>query len=223
MFKKVKVVMLPTKDEKSRLWKQFNELVYFAAGWVTKYNVPQHLYFLSDEEIKEGDWYIAFGNSGISLLQCYKVKDGFLVATDTEKYSFDTYKCKKIIATTDPSLVISEFSHYSQDLMKVAVYKNRSLPRPSDSFIKKYCELGGIDEVLVEYEEVKSEYNYPGWFRLKEAPDNTITIKPIKNSWNKEEVINKIKKFNDEAMLIAGIVTKVLNQDSLDKWIEENL
>lgn len=38
---------------------------------------------------------------------------------------------KKIIASTDESL---------------------GLPRPSDSFIKKYCEKGGIDEVMVEYE-----------------------------------------------------------------------
>lgn len=69
--------------------------------------------------------------------------------------------CPKVISATDSSL---------------------NLPRPSDSFIKKYCELGGIDEVLVEYNGYndlyilkKEDFKYT----LKIAPDNTITIKPV--------------------------------------------
>lgn len=47
---------------------------------------------------------------------------------------YKSYKdgCEKIIATTDESL---------------------GLPRPSDEFIKQYCELNDIDKVLVEYDE----------------------------------------------------------------------
>jgi hypothetical protein len=31
------------------------------------------------------------------------------------------------------------------------------LPKPSQAFIEKYCKVGGIDEVLIEY--IKVRYN----------------------------------------------------------------
>ena len=34
------------------------------------------------------------------------------------------------------------------------------LPRLSNEFIKKYCELGGIDQVLVEYQEYENWDDY---------------------------------------------------------------
>lgn len=51
---------------------------------------PQHLYILSSEEIKEGDWYINLRNNSI-----YQATDWIYVST-----------CKKIIATTNSKLII---------------------------------------------------------------------------------------------------------------------
>lgn len=53
--------------------------------------------------------------------------------------------------------------------------------------------------------------------RLKINPkDNTITIKEVKDSWNREEVIQLIKKFNKDC-------TGQPWYEFDDKWIEENL
>jgi hypothetical protein len=55
------VVMLPTK--KSRLSNRNGELSFAdVGGSYTGNHNPQHLYFTSDEEIKEGDWWISIAN-----------------------------------------------------------------------------------------------------------------------------------------------------------------
>ncbi len=97
----------------------------------------QHLYILSDDEIKEGDWIVCLDEIDTSIMNW---------DIELAVFQFNGGNCtsdKKIIATTDKSL---------------------GLPRPSNEFIKKYCELGGIDEILVEYEE-------PQWY--KDSEDDT--------------------------------------------------
>jgi hypothetical protein len=110
--------------------------------------------------------------------------------------SGDTVKAYKVIASTDKSL---------------------NLPSPSNAFIQKYCEMNGkIDEINVEYIEVDVTETYAGVEFYGEtevvigydeipkiSPDNTITIKPIKNRFNREEVVNiliKIKCTQDQVM-----------------------
>jgi len=69
--------------------------------------------------------------------------------------------------------------------------KSLGLPHPSKSFIEKYCKLGGINEVNVEYEiDIILEYSSgttPSTF-LKVNLHNEIAIHPIKDSWSKDEV-----------------------------------
>ena len=60
MLKKCKVVMLPT-NEKAQIWKSLNGELYYeeqATGNLVK-NANQHLYFLSDEEIKDNDHFMS--------------------------------------------------------------------------------------------------------------------------------------------------------------------
>jgi len=52
--------------------------------------------------------------------------------------------------------------------------------------------------------------------KLKVNPkDNTITIKKLKDSWNKDEVIELIYKYCKE-------ITQCISEKD-EKWIEENL
>ena len=141
--RKAKVVMLPTNEKAGTIWKTTNgQLIHtHVSGEYKEKYTPQHLYITSDDEIKEGDWCI---DSNGSIYQHKKGK------------SFTHYfQGKKIIATTDSSLRVSKFSHYSQDLMKVAVYKDYILPQPSQQFIEKYIEEYNkgqqITDILVEY------------------------------------------------------------------------
>jgi hypothetical protein len=130
---------------------------------------PQHLYGLSDEKPKENDW-------------CYDKFLGLLFQFKTGEANIDYIKkyIKKVIWTTDDSI----FPVCDDKCAKhecVCTY-----PRPSKEFLKKFCELGGIDKVLVEYEiywNRNTDRNIPTKADLDEvlkvAPDNTVTIYPI--------------------------------------------
>jgi hypothetical protein len=55
---RTKVHRLPTEDRTSKIWfdNDTGKLLYDPVGVMNC--VPQHLNFTTDEEIKEGDWYL---------------------------------------------------------------------------------------------------------------------------------------------------------------------
>ena len=207
MDKKIKVVMLPT-DEKANgeniIVKQYSEL-----GLAFGYNITNvhNLYFLSDEEIKEGDLFIylkdkvihkAHFNSTKAFSHC---KDGdYIIA-------YENNLCKKVIASTDKSL---------------------ELPQPSEefleSYVKAYNEGKQITEVMVEYHEgywKDLDSKEDDW--IESYPmvnsDNTISIRKIKDSWNRDELISNLYS-------LANYIGKdqcMSFMDYVDKWIKENL
>lgn len=202
-YEKIKVVMLPT-EKASKIWKdkEEGEIQYGDCHPDNPDWVAQHLYFLSNEEIKEGDWYL---NNDV----LFRADNVFDNGNNPNQNKYN----KKIIATTDESLKIP----YDGTTPISKDWSGKSLPRPSNEFLKKYCELGGIDEVIVEYEEYDwNEYTDTYWnSKLKVAPDNTITIKSIKDSWNREEVVKLIKEFHN---CICDHPAR-----SVNNWIKENL
>lgn len=189
MKKLSKVVMLPTEKASDIIQCHDNRLWYNDTRYLKSY---QHLYFLSDEEIEEGDW-ILDSYGGINSIYQFR-------KCDFDSTHFKGGYCKKIIATTDESLRSPTFHNYihypsgkyhDDEPKEMSSISIRSLPRPSNEFIKKYCELGGINEVLVEYEselvqtwpssgrDAGGNEKYETIHTLKVAPDNTITIYPI--------------------------------------------
>jgi hypothetical protein len=107
---------------------------------------------------------------------------------------------------------------------------NPYLPQPSDSFIKyfivEYNKGNVITDVMVEYEEAEEYdkvYGHENKFpRLLINSDNTINIKLIKDSWNREEVIELMAK----AFYTDCRVWKNKYQDweevDFDEWMEKN-
>lgn len=173
MKKKVSVVMLPT-EKASQIYKHsILSTGCESLGWFSEFkitdnttkigdfihyiNTYQHLYFLSDDEIKEKDW--IFANQGVHKVIDLK-KDNYPYGTNNKNGDkiYHHKNWKKIIATTNEEL---------------------NLPRPSNEFLKKYCELGGINKVLVEYDCDHSQMPNKVIDVLKVAPDNTINIKFI--------------------------------------------
>jgi len=226
-FKRVKVVMLPT-NEKAQLWlSKGNALTLWGKeNNNDKLGANQHLYFLSDEEIKEGDWYISAMKSIISQHNgTEKLPDGW----------------KKIIATTDKSLEISNNLDYNQLLPNRKDFRFY-LPHPSQQFIEKYIEEYNkgnvITDVLIEYELISNEEYFGNtvnpdddvpYFdeKLKINPkDNTITIRKTKDSWNREEVVKLLEEIHDmsyENCQYDYSLTATARYVNVDKWIEENL
>ena len=178
MKKRVKVVMLPTEN-KSHIFlhKKYNQLHYVDTPIHDEpIEKNQHLYFLSDDEIKEGDYiyhtqmFNHIGFTGIAKVGKQRINGDFIMTSLCGNHTYYTPKEPKIIATTNETL---------------------GLPRPSNEFLKKYCELGGVNECFVEYEQfLINRYtekevtqfdtiaveDLESDYKLKVSPDNTITI-----------------------------------------------
>ena len=182
-------------------------------GIVKTKNKNGHLYVLSSDEIKKGDYiYCTITN-----------------AIEIAKYNHDYLirDWKKVIATTDTSLYIHQKETIS--LPERVFY----LPQPSQQFIQKYIEEYNrgniITDVLVEYLESYTLEYYESAIEnkrlaqktniketLKVNPkDNTITIKKAKDSYTREEVENLIYTAMKDRCYTTIAEWK--------KWIKENL
>ena len=156
MFKKCKVVMLPT-NQKTKYLMVYSDVEKTKGKLILnglkndEYKEYQNFYIISDDGIKEGDWFVR--NNEIH--QCYKIhndeiefktsKNSVYCGTNT---LWNKNYCKKIIATTDSSLWRPSHKYASDVIL---------LPQPSQQFIEKFIEEYNkgqqITECLVEYEE----------------------------------------------------------------------
>lgn len=228
-FKRVQVVMLPTENTKQGIYLNpvpSINIIHFWDFRISNSYIAQHLYIISDDEIKEGDWVLFSYNRENGMLFKFIEKNKFGSSklynpiTKKEEWFGDMFVYKKIIATTDKL--------YSQDYTPLGCSIGISLPKPSQQFIEKFIEEYNkgnvIKYVLVEYVNTfKSVKNYYInkkdllYDKLKINPkDNTVTIKKLKDSWNREEVIEIIKKFNKESCGQPWF-------DTDENWIKENL
>lgn len=92
----------------------------------------QHLFFTTDEKIKEGD-VVLLPNNTIQKMS----NSNMLDYSESESNA-----TKKIVATTDKSLNI----HWN-------LQDHKSFPNPNDNFIEKYISTQGkITKVLIEVE-----------------------------------------------------------------------
>lgn len=204
--KRAKVIMLPTDkvDDVVMKWRD---------GKIRNH----HLYIVTDDEIKEGDWALSMEevtkDNPIKGVYPYKV-------TDVEQVHWDD---KKIIATTDPELKYVQGTTPDSAKEWKQIFE---LPQPSKAFIEKYCKEGGIDKVMVEYEIVGTgEVPFPSNLgRLMELngqliahvpkvnSHNEITIHPIKDSYSKEELIQFVL---DNRFKIDSDTTR----EDVEQWI----
>lgn len=159
-----------------------------------------HLSVLVDGKTNSGDWW-------------YNIHDNKIGQYGNEQKNIpQSPYVKKIIATTDESL---------------------KLPKPSPAFIEKYVEEynkgNQITEVMVEYESVEYTRSMPMIHQkyyvdqLKVNKDNTITIKKVKDSWTREEVIRLLTKAIKDCEEYELFNHWNGEYRNLDKWIEENI
>jgi hypothetical protein len=252
MFKKCKVVMLPTNKailggickqvsssmslrdkDINKIFKVVNDI------WVNRYNdgdtdelvldfVPINLYIVSDEEIKDNTWYL-------DLIDGVKFASKFFNWSTMDSTARKMFS--KIIATTDNLLTIKEYTGVVDESNGVKEHWDNKLPSPSQSFIDKYISEYNkgniIEDIMVEYEStIKRDYEeHDGEYAEipvypKVSKDNTITIKRVKDSWSRKEV---------KSLVIDGMRfmnSYIINHDTLhgqvakqvaNNWIEENL
>lgn len=210
--KQHQVIMLPTENKSNFyiLIGNRNQQLYLSKDNIVRDMLQQnqHLYIISDEKIKEGDW----------CLQIHKTNKN--VPINVVKYrdfGEGSFYFKKIIATTDTSLLIK---NVITDLIQGTKY----LPQPTqewvEHYIKEYNEGNIITEVNVEYEWNGGR---AGDYKevLKISKDNTITIYPIKDSWTREEVKQLLIKISCD--LAQSDRFTYYTEERANNWIKENL
>ena len=148
MEKLVDILMLPTNTKTSvlKVYSDVNKVLYnlrYNAEKNDDYKEYQHLYLLSNEEVKEGDFCMSFPE------QLNPNNIHICIDIDCKLHN-----CKKIIASTDMSL---------------------GLPKPSNKFLKKFCELGGVPTCAVKYDYIHTDFAPNGFETfLKITSDNTV-------------------------------------------------
>jgi len=116
-------------------------------------HIDKHLYFTSDEEIKEGYYCLYIHNSTAILIKKNVDKYGII---QKDGIGYDLQYCRKVIASTDPKLTIETSATGVTDGGRVRTfYDKKRIAQPTPQFIEAYCKQGGIDKVLVEYEIVQ--------------------------------------------------------------------
>ena len=227
MKKKCKIVMLPT-DEKaySSLVLDKTNTLRVLVGPIKKNPAftPQHLYILSpdEESIKEGDYvyheqmfnHIGFTGIAIAKERLSNQDFRFESILDNSQYYLST-KSPKVIATTNSSL---------------------NLPLIPTIYLKEYIvsyNAGNIPtEVEVEYEDNGHEdwigdgFNGEPFWNERIEPwinrkDNTISIKPIKDSWTREEVKKLICSIVNDINRLYG--NNLYDELDTINWINQNL
>ena len=171
--KRTQVHMLPT-EENSQIVLYAHRTNPFLVYHYTPINSPlsdvnQHLYFTTDEEIKEGDWYLDVLKTGFPTV--HKCGNSL------------PFTAPKIIATTDPKLEL-----YTPGIMGL---QGEPLPQPSQDFIKAYCKQGGIDKVDVEYWIVEKEYS------ITKKREIEIKVDPIHNTITTHRIVEKMYSISD--------------------------
>ena len=171
-----------------------------------------HLYITTDEEIKEGDWFIWLKYN--------------LVERATKKDN--NKECRKIIASTDPKIYITIGEHYNA--------YNKELPQIPQQFIQDYCNKI-VDEVWIEVELPQSIKNKLISGDLQKASDSDRVIKLNSNNeimiHNVEEKMYSEKDLPIQAMKdalqycedesIENTAFVIGFYTDIKKWIEENL
>lgn len=220
MYKDCNVVMLPTNEKESssillgvlpNVATLTKNVLDDTHDWM-KFGKPQHLYIISNEKIKKvfKGYAIAVLKEDNRIKELIEVitvqKDGCNRYTSIEyqQFSFKYHSIYPIIATTDTSL---------------------KLPQPSKQFLQYYIKEYNKDiitKVEVEYEDywIKADYSLDVAYRPVINPDNTINIKPIKDSWSREEVESLIREWASFTVTGRGQWWK---PNDLDNWIKENL
>lgn len=235
MKQPIQILLLPTNQKATIFTDRYGNLKLHdipSTLPIDSIGSNQHLYLLSDEQPKKGEWSIYIPT--MKLHKCIEdiIDDEF----------------KKVIATTDESLI--EESRLMRECFPLKIHK------PSQEFIQYYVEQynkGNIIEwVDVEYDLAINDIHCDKW-ELKVTPDNTINISPIKDldywktnaeedyikvpisvlryiseleksikdSWSRDEVVELLKAFEHHTNLVKEY--KLGNSLDLDDWISENL
>jgi hypothetical protein len=204
--KRMKVHMVHTKKEsyigvciKKMRDRAIGDVQHFNSPMLMslEYWQPHHLYYTSDDEIKEGDWVL--GKHGPT--KNWNAIEGF-----TSQY-------RKIEVSTDPKLTDKcdgcKRAKDSDTIYTCSCGVSR-VAQPTQAFIEAYCKQGGIDRVLVEYESDHKKVErpkgvHPKGVHITITPNFKLKVDPIHGTVVTHRIVEKTytEKEHDYNIMMA--------------------
>lgn len=241
MFKNAKVILiLDVHRSQSRLNSDRIHLIFKEGKFFNPFKNEYYDMYITTEDKIEGNTYYVLDNNIVSLTSD--------IIHDPKFYKRN---CRKIISTTDDKKSINLGKEYHPYPTEGGLVCTRlcPFPKPSDSFIKKFIESYNQGKPIVDIQVEYDKIVVPGGsvdcmdeddiddttyiYKVRVDKNNEITIKEIKDSWNREEVIKLIKSSQNIPIIIENQLTERRttcrkwefdNQDNwFDNWIEQNL
>jgi hypothetical protein len=189
-------------------------------------SIPQHLYVISNEFIKEKEYF--FDKKDNCIYRSVDEQNANSINETRELYDIERYY--KIIATTNDKISINlgkekhvapTNSNYDQIYTRLCPY-----PKPSQEFIEHFISQYNKGNVL---SKVEVEYGYNeerivnnkdiGDYSLVINSDNTINISiPSTKIYTSEEVKQIVHKYREEMGIFGNC-----NDKDCDIWLENNL
>lgn len=174
-YQECSVVILPT-NSKSNI--HFNDDIGYITKDLVNENVNYHLYILSDDEIKEGDWFIHQSHGISSLRKCEKIVGKSIVVENGNSSCWIDYS-KKIIATTDSSL--KDWNKVERENLDAKLPTTPQIPQSFiEYFISEYNKGNVISKVLVELQMYKGSVPVT-WVSSLNETDVNFSIKLNQN------------------------------------------
>lgn len=226
-YQELEVIMLSentaTKIERNQLWTHDNGNGTSLRVWnnpteslnpseLKGYCIPQHLYLISDEKPKKGEWMFRENHPRPILMGDNLTLDGD----------------KKIVATSNPNFGVVKYTEGGNSINAGIPIE---LPKISEQFVELFseCHNNGnyIKKVLVGVDKSFHGYCKEGgedWiFQLKIKTDNTIIIEmPEEKTYSESQVIALCKKAYSKGHYNA--LFKDGGEPILDnEWINENI
>lgn len=213
-YRECSIVMLPTdKAENCIIQTLLTNKLAFNPTFLTQSYLKSgvrrslHLYIISNEDIKEGDW--VYRSDLDVVFQANLVTDSFITMLNLIGAEGVMIKyCKKIIATTDPELTIDK-RHYIH-----ALAPTLHLPCIPNDFITHYINgynRGNVlNEAFVLHKGIIQSTTYEGEmpesYELIVNEFNEITALILKQNYSTEDIVNIFSP-----MLNKEYIYKLLN------------
>lgn len=218
MKKEHQIIMLPSEKQQENVLCVAHKQLFFSEGLVSPGGdiMPQHLYILSDEEIKHGDWFVNLGSGGHLKVAIYQANSENSKAINEFKFP----EIKKIIATTDTELTSkSVINTIDGD------YHHTIMPTIPQHIIEAYVKKP-FDKVMVEYPKdwkvIDSRYPSPVHPKLNQ--DGTLAVSLVEEKSELDKCKESLWYFMTNYATIDGKPFKTsMSEEEFNKWIKENL
>lgn len=161
-----------------------------------------HLYFTSDEQIKQGDWYTVTSTAQTKashLRKCKEIKDKYIVDEETNS-SVYKHCCEKVVATTNPELwkqFVPDYSGWGES------YWTDGVDRIAKDFVEAFVDEQGIWEVALDSFSIKEhdkEGEFVGWKTIyKTNSSHAVVVHRVKEKrYSRKEVLEILQNYESQ-------------------------